>query len=156
MRTMPSAHRLAEVLPGAWQLGASNLLFWLDRRHGEPRFTFDVATPSPLLLSETIEFDGEDGRRRSVHGKAKLVRGEMVWRGSGLRSAITRRWSVLGLSGDATIVVIRYRDSRLIPGGVSLLVREGVEIDELRSVASATASTLGLTPEDFASLTWMR
>lgn len=155
MDTALNDHRLAEVLPGAWTLGATSQLFWLDGRHGEPRFSFAVATRSPLLLSETIEFAHPDGRPRVATGKTRRVRGEFAWRGTGTDAFVTRRWSVAGLDATGSILVQRYRRTRAVTKGIDVLVREGAEIGELRTVVAGTAAELGLTPEDFASLTWL-
>lgn len=155
MRTTPTAHRLAEVLPGSWNIGASNMLFWLDGRHGEPRFTFGIASASPLMLTETVEFDADDGRRRVLRGKTRWVRDAFVWRGEGLHMVVTQRWQVLGADDGGDVLVVEYRGNRVVPGGLSVLVREGAEREELRTLVASKAATLGVTPEQFASLTWM-
>lgn len=155
MRTTLTAHRLAEVLPGAWSIGASNMLFWLDGRHGEPVFTFSVASASPLLLTETIEFDADDGHRRVLRGKTKMVRDSFVWRGEGLHMVVTQRWRVLGIDDGGSVLVVDYRGNRVVPGGLTVLVRKGSEPDELRTLVASNAAMFGITPEQFASLSWM-
>jgi hypothetical protein len=155
MHTPPTAHRLAEVLPGSWRLGASNQLFWLDGRHGDPRFTFEVVTPTPLRLAETIEFSASDGRARVLRGKTRRVGSEFAWRGSGTDAFISRRWSAAGLDDAGNILVMRFRRTRAVPSGLNVLVREGADVGELRTLVASTAAELGIAPEDFASLTWM-
>jgi len=156
MATSLTPQRLAEVLPGAWGLGATSQLFWLDGRHGEPRFTFRVAGMSPLRLTETIEFANLDGRPRILAGKTRWVRDEFVWRGSGADALVTRRWSAAGVDETGSILVMRNRRTRAFANGIDILVREGAELGELRTIVASTAAELGLSPEDFASLTWIR
>ncbi|MBF0673103.1 MAG: hypothetical protein IR160_11025 [Salinibacterium sp.] len=156
MRTPPTPHRLAEVLPGSWGLGATSQLFWLDGRHGEPRFTFRVAGTSPLRLTETIEFAGLDGRPRTLTGKTRWVRDEFAWRGSGTDALVTRRWSAAGIDETGSILVMRNRRTRAVASGIDILVREGAELGELRTIVASTATELGISAEDFASLTWIR
>lgn len=156
MRTPPTPDRLAEVLPGAWGLGATSQFFWLDGRHGEPRFSFRIAGISPLRLIETIEFAESDGRPRTLTGKTRWVRDEFVWRGSGTDALVARRWSAAGIDESGSILVMRYRRTRAVTSGIDLLVREGGDVGELRTLVASTAAELGLAPEDFASLTWLR
>lgn len=154
MHTPPTPHRLAEVLPGSWILGASSQLFWLDGRHGEPRFTFRVVTPAPLRLTETIEFSTPEGRPRVMTGKTRRARSEFVWRGSGADALVARRWSAAGVDDSGSVLVMRYRRTRAVPSGIDLLVREGSDVGELRTLVATTSTELGLSPEDFASLSW--
>lgn len=156
MRTAPTTHQLAEVLPGSWRLGATNQLFWLDRRHGDPRFSFRVVTPAPLRLTETLEFAQPDGRPRVVSGKTRYVRNEFHWRGSGTDALATTRWAIAGTDAAGSILVRRYRRTRTVPNGLDVLVREGADVGELRTLVAATAADLGVAPEDFASLTWLQ
>ncbi|MCW4384620.1 hypothetical protein OH146_02400 [Salinibacterium sp. SYSU T00001] len=155
MSTTLTAERLATALPGRWRLGATNLLYWLDARHGEPLFEFDVVAASPLRLSETIEFSNPDGTPRMSRGTSRFVGGEFRWRGSGRELVHSRRWTPVGLDDSASILVVSCRRTRSVATGMNILVREGADVGELRTLVAATAERLGVSPEEFASLTWL-
>lgn len=155
MHTAPTVHQLVEVLPGSWRIRATNAKFWLEGRRSNPRITYAIASTSPLLLTDVEEFDAADGRRKTLRGKSRHSRGVFTWRGSGILAALSGRWRVTGIGERSDIVVVRYLATRMTPAGISVLVREGVEIDELRADIAHNATLYGLGPEDFATLTWL-
>lgn len=157
MSARPTNSRVEEVLPGQWWVGASNLLFWLDGRHGDARFTIEVASRSPLRLTEEIAFNAADGQPRTKRGTARARDdGVFVWRGLGRELLAERRWVPVGIDETGSIVVVRYLRSRRAPAGMTVFVRDGGPTQELRARIAATAGELGITAEDFASLTWLR
>jgi len=87
----------------------------------------------------TNRFRGEDFRRR----------------GKGLLSFASSRWSVAGVSDDSTIAVIRFAKTLLSPAGVDVVVREGADSHTLRTAVAFSPESLGLSHEEFASLTWL-
>lgn len=155
MHTPPTMHRLAEVLPGTWRLGATNIVFWIDGRHDETRYSYEIVTETPFVLHETLAYTTQDGRQRQLQGRARRVRDEFVWRGAGMRVSIVRRWNIIGLSDDGAVAVMRNRKAPFFPDGMSILVREGVVVEELRAEVAKHATAWGLEPEDFATLTWL-
>ena len=146
----------AELLSGVWCLGASSHFFWLDAQHGDPRFQFWVEGQNPLLLTETVRFEGADGVARSVTGSSRPVGGGFVWRGAGKQRLLRRRWELQGMSPDAEIAVVRSEANRVFGPGLSILIRDGIDIPEFRGHVAANAEALGVSAEDFASLTWIR
>ena len=53
------------------------------------------------------------------------------------------------------LAVIRFEKSVVTPAGVDVVVGEGVDASELRTVIAADPASFGLTLEEFASLTWL-
>jgi hypothetical protein len=156
MHTAPTSHQLAEVLPGSWRIRATNTQLWLDGRRTDPVITYAVASPSPLLLNDIEEFDAPDGKRKAIRGKSRLSKGAFSWRGSGFFAAHAGRWRVTGIAADSNIVVVSYFKTRIVPSGISVLVRDGVVVDELRTAIARNAASFGLGPEDFATLSWLK
>lgn len=155
MHTAPTAHQLAEVLPGSWRVRATNTQLWLDGRRSNPLITYAIASPNPLLLTGIEEFDAPDGRHKSIRGKSRHSHGVFSWRGSGILAGFAGRWKVAGIGGDSNILVVRYVKTRKAPSGIGVLVRDGVDLAELRADIAHNAAAYGLGPEDFATLTWL-
>jgi hypothetical protein len=63
------------------------------------------------------------------------------------------RWEVAGARQG--LLVLRYEKSLATDAGVDVVVAEGVDATELRSVIAAAPASFGLTLEEFASLTWL-
>lgn len=154
MPTNPSARQLAESLPGTWRLEASNQSFWTSGRASSPRYHYAVTTADPLVVTEAIEFDAADGRHRVIRGTARFVRGEFVWRGDGIRKPVATRWKVAGTSPERGLLVVRFAKTAVMPAGLNVLVNEGVETIEARSAVAHYAEQLGISLEEFATLTW--
>lgn len=128
--------------------------FWLDGRRNSPRYQYQIASTSPFVLHETIEYAAAGGRQRVLQGKARRIGNEFVWLGHGVHMPIVRRWNVIGLSDDGNIAVLRYSKSATTTVGLTILVRDGTAADELRSEVARNAAAWGLALEDFATLTW--
>ncbi|MCU1546155.1 MAG: hypothetical protein JWP30_1255 [Homoserinimonas sp.] len=156
MHNAPSSRHIADVLPGSWDIGATNLPLWLNGQRLEPVITYDVAATSPLVLTNEVSFSAPDGKIRRLHGHARWRRGHFLWRGARFLKPITSRWSVAGISEDANVVVLRYGKTWSVPEGVDVLVRQGADLPELRAIVANGSAALGLTAEDFATLTWMQ
>lgn len=154
MPTNPSAHQLAESLPGSWRLEASNQPYWTNGRASSPRYHYAIASANPLVVNETIAFDAADGRRRLIRGKAKFVRGEFVWRGDGIRKPVATRWKVAGTSPERGLLVVRFAKTVVMPAGLNVLVKDEVETVEARSTVAHYAAQLGISLEEFATLSW--
>lgn len=146
---------LAELLPGSWTVAATNFPMWVtgDRHH--PRFTYRLLSRTPLVLSDDVSY-AEGGVDRHIRGRDTLRGDGFVWRGRGLLAVARSRWSVAGRSEDGTILTIRFSRSLATPAGLDVIVREGTEHAELRAMIARSTEGLGLTPEDFASLSWLR
>lgn len=150
----PSTAELADALPGRWTLRATNFPMWLKPENREPVFEYELIATDPLRLRDTVHYrDERKGAARTILGTDRQ-RGEgFVWRGRGMLGLLSSRWQVTGIDGD--IIALRFERSAVTPAGVDLLVREGVEIDELRSQVAADLDKLGITVEEFASLSWL-
>lgn len=146
---------LAELLPGSWTVAATNFPMWVSGERRHPRFTYRLLSRTPLVLSDDVSY-AEGGIDKHIRGRDTL-RGEgFIWRGRGLLAVATSRWSVMGRSEDGSVLTIRFSRSLATPAGLDVIVREGTEHAELRAMIARSTEGFGLTPEDFASLTWLR
>jgi hypothetical protein len=146
---------LSTLLPGTWRIAATNLPFWLDGARHAPTISYEVARADPLALRDTVEYRTRAGESKTIVGMDRLRRGMLRWRGNGLLKLVASTWWVTGAAANGEIIGIEYEKTTLTPAGVDVLQRDGNEQDVRRHVASRVAE-LGLTPEQFASLTWIR
>ena len=73
---------------------------------------------------------------------------------NGLRGLFVKsHWEVAGVRQG--LVVLRFEKSVVTPAGVDVIVAEGLDATELRSVIAADPASFGLSIEEFASLTWL-
>jgi len=155
MPTMLQPTELATILPGVWNVRSTNFPMWLTRERTSPRFTWALTSESPLALRDDVSFSTSDNQEKHVVGTDKWAHDHFVWRGRGLRKIARSRWSVIGANDEQTVLAIRVDRTLFTPPGIDIIVREGVEIDELRSLVARGTERFGLTAEDFASLTWL-
>lgn len=144
---------LADLLPGTWTIVATNFPMWLTGQRLEPRFTYELVTQSPLVLSDDVSYV-EEGEEKHILGQDTLRGDEFVWRGRKLLRLVSSRWSVAGVSDDGDIAVVRFSKSLATPAGVDIIVREGTSHPEVRRTVAHATDDFGLTPEEFGSLTW--
>ncbi len=155
---MPSAideRTSADLLPGTWVIAATNFPMWLTGERREPRFSYDVLGTEPLVLADEVSYLTADGAQKRILGKDTWRDGEFVWRGKGLLGLFTSRWHVAGAADDGTVLVIRFEKSLATPAGLDVIVREGTAHPELRKALARGTEAFGLSPEEFASLTWI-
>ncbi|CAN5263371.1 hypothetical protein BH09ACT5_BH09ACT5_09650 [soil metagenome] len=145
---------LADLLPGTWTVAATNFPMWPTGEKLEPRFTYELVSDEPLVLSDDVAFL-EDGEEKHILGQDTWHGDEFVWRGRRLLRLFASHWSVAGMSDDGTIAVIRFSKSLATPAGVDVLVRDGTLHPELRAMIAHASEEFGLTPEEFGSLTWL-
>ena len=150
---------MADLLPGTWIVAATNFPVWLSGQRREPRFDYRLISREPLVLSEDVAFTRGPGRhegeKKHILGRDAFTGDEFVWRGTGVLRMLTSRWRVAGVSDDGSIVVIHSTKSIGTPSGVDVIVREGSLQPELRAVIAHATEDFGLTPEQFASLSWL-
>lgn len=146
---------LADLLPGTWRIAATNFPMWLSGGRRDPRFTYGLVSRSPLVLSDDVGYT-EDGSEKHILGRDTWHSGGFVWRGRGWLRLVSSHWAVAGVSEDRSIAAIRFAKSLATPAGIDLIVREGTAYPELRATIARSTATYGLTPEDFASLSWLR
>lgn len=149
MPTFDDVHALAQVMPGRWTVKATNLPAWLTGERRDALLEFEVTGQNPLALSSVLSFTDPDG-------KAKATRTRDRWNGSGFTrgGVLSRsRWEVAGARQG--LLVLRYEKSLATEAGVDVVVAEGIDATELRSVIAAAPASFGLTLEEFASLTWL-
>ena len=156
MPLVPLEFDPAQLLPGTWRINATNFAMWLAGDRLEPRFTFEILGTQPLTLAENVIYTTAEGEEKHILGTDKWSNGEFTWRGKGLLAWGKSRWSVIGMSTDATVVVLRFQRGRSARGDIDIIVRDGVTRPELRTFIAHNAEKFGLTAEDFASLTWLR
>ena len=145
---------LADLLPGRWEILATNFPVWLLTAHLNPSVEYELVREDPLVLASVIRFETEDGEEKEVHGRSHWTGEDFIRRGTGIRRLVKSRWSVGGVSEAGHVVTIRTEKSLVFPDGVTLIVREDVDTDHLRAHVANNSTRFGLTAEDFASLGW--
>ena len=154
MPTTPHDSELATILPGVWNVRSTNFPMWLTRERKSPRFSFDLVSENPLSLRDDVSYFTADNSEKHVVGSDKWAGDHFVGRGKGLKLGRSR-WSITGANDASTVLVIRFEKTLFTPAGIDIIVREGIEVDELRSLVARNAEQFGLSAEDFASLTWL-
>lgn len=145
---------IANTLVGEWRIGASNLDSWVDGARRNPVFQFAIEQESPLILREEQVFTTADGKERRIVVMNRLVHDEFVSKSRRIAGTMNR-WSVGGTDPDRGILIIRMIHPRGGQDGLIVLVRDSATIGELRTIIATDADSLGVGPEDFASLTWV-
>jgi len=145
---------LADLLPGTWTIQATNFPMWLTGEKLEPRFTYDLVSEQPLVLSDDVSYV-EGDEEKHILGQDTWSGDGFVWRGRKLLRLFASRWTVAGMSDDGTIAVIHFSKSLATPSGVDVIVRDGTAHPELRATIAHATEEFGLTPEEFGSLTWL-
>jgi hypothetical protein len=145
---------LQQVLPGRWIVKATNYPMWLSGERREPAFEYVLLRDEPLMLAVEVSYTAENGRVRSTRGIDRWNGRGFTWKMNGLRGLfVTSRWEVAGLRQG--LVVLRFEKSPVTPARVDVVVAEGLDASELRSVIAADPGSFGLSIEEFASLTWL-
>jgi hypothetical protein len=146
---------LATVLPGTWNVRATNFPMWLNRERRSPAITYTLLTETPLTLRDDVSYFTRDNVEKHIVGTDKLAGAGFVWRGKGRLRLLSSRWTVIGTNADASVLALRFDKTLATAAGIDIIVREGSEPDELRSVVARGTEMFGLSAEDFASLTWL-
>ncbi len=149
------SQQLQSLLVGTWQVRATNIPQWLSSERVAPAIAFELISDAPLVLSDDVSWNSSGGQREHRLGVDRWNGSGFVRRGLGRRRLRRSHWSVVGSSADRDILVLRLTGSRSVPHGLDVFVREGTEIGDARSLVAHSATALGLTAEDFASLTWL-
>lgn len=147
--------KLAEILPGTWSIAATNFSMWVNGDRREPRFSYGLVSADPLVLDDEVSYINRKDVAKTIRGVDLSHGGSFVWRGKGVLRLLTSRWSVIGASEDASVLAIEFSKSLFTAAGIDIIVREGTEHPELRAVVARESRDLGLSAEDFASLTWL-
>jgi hypothetical protein len=129
---------------------------WMAGDRLEPRFSYAILSEKPLAFSDDVSYLDIAGAEQHILGTDTWhPRGEMVWRGKGIRSVLRSHWRIAGSSDDGTIAVVKFSKSLVTPGGIDVIVRDDLEIPELRAIVARDAERFGLSLEDFAALAWL-
>lgn len=145
---------LAQILPGRWTIRATNIPRWLSGERRDVVFEYRLVRENPLQLVHEVSFTDPEDVRRTVTGTDRWNGTGFTWRPSGARGVMRRgAWEVAAIRQG--LVVLRFLPTLSTPHGLDVVVSEGVEADELRTVFAADPSAFGLTLEEFASLTWL-
>ncbi|GAB3138716.1 hypothetical protein [Marisediminicola antarctica] len=143
------------LLLGTWQVRATNIPLWLSNERVAPAIAFELISDAPLVLGDDVSWHSSDGRREHQLGVDRWNGSDFARRGLGRRRLRRSQWSVVGSSADRDILVLRLTGSRSTPPGLDVFVRAGAEIGDARTLVAHSATALGLSAEDFASLTWL-
>lgn len=146
---------LAELLPGTWIVAATNFPMWLSGERRSPKFSYGLVSSSPLVLTDDVSYQTVAGEEKHILGKDAHSRGRFVWRGKGLLGLISSKWTVEGVDDEGSVLAIRFDKTVATPAGIDILVREDADVDP-RAIVAGASREFGLTPEDFASLSWLR
>ena len=149
------ASSLHELLPGTWTIKATNFPMWLTGDRLEPRFSYGLVSENPFVLTDTVSYSTPAGETKTIVGTDREAGDGFVWRGKGLMRLFASHWSVSGASPDGDVLVVRFEKTLATPAGLDVIVREGVEVRELRATVARNTEHFGLEPEDLASLTWL-
>ena len=145
---------LSSLLPGRWIVKATNFPMWISGERRDPLFEYGFRSASPLTLSDTVSYVDESGHQKQIHGTDTWNGRGFTWKKSGIAGLFVRgRWEVAGVRQG--LLVIRFEKSIATPEGVDVVVGEGVDATELRTVIAADPAGFGLALEEFASLTWL-
>lgn len=145
---------IGRVLEGAWAIGASNIVQWVDGTRRDPQLTFTVAGDDPLVILEEQVFAASDGKERRIALTNRFHNGEFISRGRRILGTMSR-WSIGGMASDKRIIVIRMTHAQGGQDGLLILVRKDARVAELRMTIATNSAEFGLGPEDFASLSWL-
>lgn len=128
---------------------------WLSGERRSPKFTYGLVSSSPLVLTDDVSYQTVAGEEKHILGKDTHSRGRFVWRGKGLLGVVSSKWSVVGARKDGSVLAIRFEKTIATPAGIDILVREDADVDA-RAIVAGASEGFSLTPEDFASLSWLR
>lgn len=128
---------------------------WLSGERRSPKFSYGLVSSSPLVLTDDVSYETVSRDEKHILGKDTFSNGQFVWRGKGLLGLVSSRWSVAGARKDGTVIAIRFAKTIATPAGIDILVRDDADV-EARALVAASSAEFGLTPEDFASLSWLR
>jgi hypothetical protein len=154
MPSAPSSSDLARLLPGTWAISATNFPMWLTRERLSPTVTYELVSEDPLTLTDDVAFTTEAGEEKHILGVDRWNGEGFTWKGKKLLRFFPSHWSIIGMSDDETVLVVRFEKTIGTPAGIDIIVREGTTHPELRSLVAHNSVAFGLTAEDFASLTW--
>ena len=145
---------LQQVLPGRWTVKATNFPMWLSGERRDPAFEYVMLRADPLVLADEVTYTEADGKTKSIRGVDRWNGSGFTWKMNGLRGMFVKsRWEIAGIRQG--LVVLRFEKSVVTPAGVDVIVAEGLDATELRSVIAADPASFGLSFEEFASLTWL-
>jgi hypothetical protein len=159
MREPLDDQALADLLPGTWNIAATNFPMWLSGERRDPRFVYGLVSRDPLVLSDNVVYIAGHGKRagarKHIHGTDTYTDDGFVWRGTGMLRFFTSRWQVAGVSDDGSVAAIHFAKTLGTPAGVDIIVRSGAHVHEPRAIIAHSTEDYGLSPEQFASLTWL-
>jgi hypothetical protein len=145
---------LAELLPGTWRLAATNSARWLSGKRSAPQFTYSMVGESPLVIASDVGYRNAAGEEKHVRGTNSYRSDHFLWRGTGLLSLTPRRWTVARANADHSVMATRFHTTWMESGGIDILVRDDSDT-EVRTLVAGASEQFGLTPENFASLSWL-
>lgn len=127
---------------------------WLTGERHDPTLTYELLSEEPLTLSDDVAFTNEAGEEKHILGVDHWNGEGFTWKGKKLLRFFASHWSVIGMSDDEAVLVVRFEKTLGTPAGIDIIERQGTTHPELRSLVAHNSVAFGLTAEDFASLTW--
>lgn len=151
----PTTAELIELLPGAWRIVATNVPVWLDGGRRNPHVTFEVVSGDPLRLTTEFGFDLADGTEARLLVRDRASGDTMVRRPRGVTELTRQRWHVDVADPERSLLVVRTHAGFRTREGIDLLLRSDADAEAIRRYVAGRTEPLGLSPEEFASLTWL-
>lgn len=128
---------------------------WLSGERSDPTFYFELKNADPLEFHDVVSWGTPKGIERRIVGVDKFSGDGFRWRGKKMLTVLASRWSVLGTAHNDSVLAIRFSKSFLRAAGVDIVIRDGTDPGELRAIVAHSSESLGLTPGEFASLSWL-
>ncbi len=146
---------VASNLVGEWHIGASNIADWVNGARRDALLSFAIEQETPLVVKEEQVYIVKDDKERRVSLTNRFSHGQFVSKGRGIIAGMSR-WTIGGIDADNGILIVRMTHARGGQDGLIVLIRNDTPAEELRTIIAHQTDELGLGPEDFASLTWVR
>jgi len=125
---------LATLLPGEWEVRATNFPMWLTGKKLNPRFRYALLPGEPLRFDDTVVSNRADGTETRLRGIDTLKNDSLVWRGRGLLWLFASRWRVIDVHA-LDLITIEFDKTLATPAGRDVIARAGVSRERVEQVA---------------------
>lgn len=125
---------LATLLPGEWEVRATNFPMWLTGKKLNPRFRYALLPGDALRFDDTVVSTRPDGTETLLRGVDTVQGDSLVWRGRGLLWLFASRWRVIEVHAD-DLVTIEFDKTLATPAGRDVIARAGVARERVTAVA---------------------
>lgn len=146
---------LVATIRGRWHVRASTSRAWLSGARESPVYSHELISENPPVLKSNLSWITMSGDEKHLFGTNRWRGDHFSFRRSRLLRTPATRWTPVGASVDGNIVIIRFDQIFASLVGVDVLVRDGVQFDNLRRVISHSPDGFGLNETEFARLSWL-